>query len=282
MSLMPTLLMGIWRVSAWPCTSSTGFTFGFLTGAATGILRSLSRRYAPNLRGRVWPCASRRIYGVEATPTCRCSLREQKLKFQSYRGLPGDETANSKNIRPFPGAWLKGAAAAATDRRNTPLNSTIDHVGGQPGQYLSAAAEQGQALAGALPQFSGSDLGGLQAENAGVGGFRPGRICADGLAQVLGAAFHIQNVVLDLKRQSDVLRIAIERFPFRRRQRGRARRGQQHARADQSAGLQPMHGLELRKIEIADHRGKIQCLSARHAHRAAGVRQNLNHLKAGI
>ena len=43
-----------------------------------------------------------------------------------------------------------------------------------------------------------------------------------------------------------------------------------------------MHGLEFRKIEIAAHRGKIQCLSARHAHRAAGIRQNLNHLQASI
>src|SRR5450631_1325510 len=34
---MPTLLIGIWRVSACPCTSSTGFTVGFLTGTATFI-----------------------------------------------------------------------------------------------------------------------------------------------------------------------------------------------------------------------------------------------------
>src|SRR5882672_1007054 len=34
---MPTLLIGIWRVSACPCTSSTDFTCGFLTGTATFI-----------------------------------------------------------------------------------------------------------------------------------------------------------------------------------------------------------------------------------------------------
>src|SRR6185312_8402833 len=37
MSLMPTLLIGIRRVSAWPCTSSTGSALGFLTGTAVII-----------------------------------------------------------------------------------------------------------------------------------------------------------------------------------------------------------------------------------------------------
>src|SRR3979409_94196 len=37
MSFMPTLLIGISRVSAWPCTSSTEFNFGFLTVTAAFI-----------------------------------------------------------------------------------------------------------------------------------------------------------------------------------------------------------------------------------------------------
>src|SRR5271167_432388 len=37
---MPTLLMGIWRVSAWPCTSSTLLVCGFFAGTATFIFTS--------------------------------------------------------------------------------------------------------------------------------------------------------------------------------------------------------------------------------------------------
>src|ERR1700677_1727903 len=43
MSLMPTLLIGICRVSAWACTSSMAEVRGFLDGAATFIWRFLMR-----------------------------------------------------------------------------------------------------------------------------------------------------------------------------------------------------------------------------------------------
>src|SRR5271167_1511818 len=72
MSLIPTLLMGIWRVSAWPCTSSTVLARGFLEGTATFIFTSC------------W----------------------------SDQAQDGAETAYLKNFRPFDRIWLEVPGAA--------------------------------------------------------------------------------------------------------------------------------------------------------------------------
>src|SRR5882672_2719041 len=75
MSLMPTLLMGICRVSAWPCTSSTGCTVGFLTGTATFILSPGPIAGATRRIYGVFPCASRNFNGVDATPSDKLAAR---------------------------------------------------------------------------------------------------------------------------------------------------------------------------------------------------------------
>ncbi len=55
---------------------------------------------------------------------------------------------------------------------------------------------------------------------------------------------------------------------------------QQNAGANQRPGLQPVHGLEFLETEAAAHRRKIESLAARHAGRAARIRENLHHLQA--
>src|ERR1700675_4678289 len=82
MSLMPTLLMGIWRVSACPCTSSTGFACGFFEGTATFI----------------W------------------------VSYWSDSACHGAETAYLKNFRPFGRIWLKLVIGRPGRRSNSPLN----------------------------------------------------------------------------------------------------------------------------------------------------------------
>src|ERR1700733_8166542 len=74
-----------------------------------------------------------------------------------------------RGLRPYlePKAMPRATGDALAPRSDP----AIDHVGGQPRQDLSTAAEQGEALAGAPLQFPGAYLGVFQSKNAGVGGF---------------------------------------------------------------------------------------------------------------
>src|ERR1700691_269229 len=112
MSLMPTLLIGIWRVSAWPCTSSTDFTIGFLTGAATVIL--FPRRYAPNQRGSSHALRAT-VNGVDATPTCRCPLRGQKIHFKAISDHMGPKPRIPRILDDSP--WLGSGAGRRGNRQ---------------------------------------------------------------------------------------------------------------------------------------------------------------------
>jgi hypothetical protein len=90
------------------------------------------------------------------------------------------------------------------------LNAAIDHVPGQPRQDLAAAAERRKPSARALFQVARPCLGDFESEHARVGGFGARRIGADGLAEIFGVALDVEDVVLNLKRKSDVLRVAVE------------------------------------------------------------------------
>ena len=78
------------------------------------------------------------------------------------------------------------------------------------------------------------------------------------------------------------MRITVEGLPCARRQIFSAGGCHHDAGADQRPGLEPMHGLELRQIQLAANRRKIDCLAPRHAHRAAGVGEYPDHLQPGL
>src|SRR6202021_3147031 len=99
--------------------------------------------------------------------------------------------------------------------------SALEGPGGQPLQRLSAPVEQRQTTARALSQFPCACLGGVQAKNAGISGLGPRGVGTYGLAEIFGIALDVENIVLDLKRQTDVLRIGVEGVPFGRGQFGR-------------------------------------------------------------
>src|ERR1700722_2320709 len=225
MSLMPTLLIGIWRVSACPCTSSTGFTFGFLTGTATFIFGIPTGAIRPKMvpkprNSRILDDSSR----LGCTPLApQATDRRSWAAPAGHQGLQGRRS--SVNLR-FHGSKR--------------LNATLDDVRSQPGQHLRASVKERETLACAMLQFPGTGLGGVEPEDAGVCGLGAGGVRTGGLAQILGASLHVADVVLNLKREPDVLRVSVERIPLGQAQPRRTSRGQQHARTNQRAGLEAM------------------------------------------
>src|SRR5271170_2465215 len=112
--------MGIWRVSAWPCTSSTVLVRGLLEGTATFMFSSC------------W----------------------------SDQAQDGAETAYLKNFRPFDRIWLEARATVArpSDRRNS-SNAALNHIGGEPCQYAGPCAQGRQSSAGAGFEFARARFG---------------------------------------------------------------------------------------------------------------------------
>src|ERR1700733_9474939 len=93
------------------------------------------------------------------------------------------------------------------------LSPALDHIRSQPCQYIGSFPQWRKSLASALSQFTSSDLGGLKTQHTGVGGLGACRVRAAGLADLFGLALDVENVILDLKGETDVLRIAIQCVP---------------------------------------------------------------------
>src|SRR5580693_524034 len=106
------------------------------------------------------------------------------------------------------GAFALNSAAGAS-------NAALNHVRSQPRQNMRSLAERNQSLAGALRQLSSTGFGRLQTQHARVGGLGAGGVGPAGLADLFGLALNIEDVILDLKRESDVLGIAVQRIPIR-------------------------------------------------------------------
>src|SRR5210317_644056 len=80
--------------------------------------------------------------------------------------------------------------------------------------------------------------------DARVRGFCPGGVGAGDFPHQLLVALDIENVVLNLERQSDAVGIASERVEFSAGELGIAQCAQQHTGANQGSGLHAMHGFE--------------------------------------
>src|SRR6185437_851913 len=255
MSLMPTLLIGIRRVSAWPCTSSTGSTLGFLTGTAVIFADSYEAIWSlmvPKPRIPRILDDSRRLGSSAAHPG------------QPTGGIDGRSVGTGSrrmHAAARRGTYRPSIRRFASAGRLEGLSAAIHDVRGQPSQDRSALAEQREPVAGAAMQLVRARLGGVEAQYAGVGGLGPGGVGADGLAEICDVAFDVENIVLDLKCESDVLRIPVQSVPFLHGQARRARRRQQHARPDQGAGLETMHGFEMFQIRSEEHTSELQSLA---------------------
>ncbi len=105
------------------------------------------------------------------------------------------------------------------------------------------------------------------------------QILAGGLAQGFGAGGLVQHVVLDLEGQADVAAVGFQGlFRFRHGVRGgggHLQRGQ-----DQRAGLARVQRLQLRQRDPPAFRVDVHRLTADHAERARGPRQDRHHAQA--
>jgi hypothetical protein len=119
----------------------------------------------------------------------------------------------------------------------------------------------------------------IEAEYARVRGLAACGIRACGLPQRVGGTGHVEHIVVDLERQAQFGTIDLQCLVSRPVADARGDRTQQHAGADQCAGLAPVHALDARGIEWPAHCLDVDGLSAGHARGADCLRQHLHLLQ---
>src|SRR5882672_8004278 len=120
------------------------------------------------------------------------------------------------------------------------------------------------------------------ADDAWIRRLVTGAVGADRLAEHARIALDVEDVVLNLKGETDMRGELAKRSGTPRVETARREYGEPHARLDECAGLELVHGLELRDRELAADGGEIDRLAARHASGAAGIGQHVDHSRARL
>ena len=127
--------------------------------------------------------------------------------------------------------------------------------------------------------FGGEILGGRQSEQAHVSRLVGGHVLAGGLPQRCRAGGAVENIIDNLKQQSDALGELVEclvRFNGQRRRPGGG--AEQDRRTDQRSGLQRVHVFEVGQVDRLADRGEVERLSAGHSRRTGRLREQANHV----
>ena len=111
--------------------------------------------------------------------------------------------------------------SAGPERRQHRLRSPIalQDEGDQVQQAGGGRPQGGQLLAGLAAEPFGPPPALRDAEQAGIGQLTAGGVLPHALAGLVGVAFHVQQVVGDLKGQTQTPAIAVETFQRLRRRR---------------------------------------------------------------
>src|SRR5690606_5100153 len=131
------------------------------------------------------------------------------------------------------------ATAAAYRRSELPLH----YVTGKLPQAIGALIEAGQGGNGLILQRAGQLMCLFQPQQGGEGRLAAGGIGAVVLADDLGTAFHVEDVILHLERQADAAGVGVQRASLLLVGLFAGQRAELHAGANQGTGLALMHVL---------------------------------------
>ena len=100
--------------------------------------------------------------------------------------------------------------ASARARARSPI--AFQDERGQGQQTAGGRPQRGELLAGLAAQAFGPSPALVDAEQAGVGQLAAGGVLPHALAGLVGGAFHVQQIVGDLKGQPETPAVAVETF----------------------------------------------------------------------
>src|SRR5215212_4747808 len=124
---------------------------------------------------------------------------------------------------------------------------------GEVAKPIGARVESGDRTLRIRKELFGKFARARERHEAGIRWLARLAILACRLAERHRVAFLIEDVVHDLERESDVLAVMIEAFELRVAERISAVRAEEYRSANERAGLQDMHVLELRQRDRFPH-----------------------------